>query len=157
MKKLFLILSGLVIGVLSHSQDKYSPQLSWQEKLNKEYCSGLFSTSDATYFDLLTDNTNVVSYLNVLDWLRGRVAGLQVYTLRNNILVPYIRNSRATVYVNEIPVDPGFLNVLPVTDIAMIKIIKGPFAAALSGPGGAIAIYTIKGDEDEEETANDTK
>lgn len=157
MKKFFLVLSGLVAGVLSYSQHKYSPQLSWQEKLNKEYCSGLFSTQDATYFDLLTDNSSAVSYFNVLDWLQGRVAGLQVYILRNNTRVPYIRNSRATVYVNEIPVDPGFLNVLPVTDIAMIKIIKAPFAGALSAPGGAIAIYTIKGNEDEEETVDDTK
>jgi len=157
MKKLLLFSILLAIEISSFGQIRYTPELSWQEKLNKEYCSGLFSTSDATYFDLLTDNTNAAGYLNVLDWLKGRVAGLQIYTLRNNILVPYIRNSRATIYVNEIPVDPGFLNVLPVIDIAMIKVIKGPFAGALSGPGGAIAIYTIKGDEEEEETMNGAK
>jgi hypothetical protein len=32
----------------------------------------------------------------------------------------------------------------------MIKIIKGPFAGAINSPGGAIAIYTIQGDEEEE-------
>ncbi len=34
----------------------------------------------------------------------------------------------------------------------MIKVIKGPFAGAVgNGGGGTIAIYTIKGDEEEEE------
>ena len=29
----------------------------------------------------------------------------------------------------------------------MIKIIKGPFAGGFGSPGGAIAIYTIRGEE----------
>jgi len=45
------------------------------------------------------------------------------------------------------------LNFLSVNDIAMIKVIKGPFVGAIgNGGGGTIAIYTIKaGDEEEEE------
>lgn len=151
MKKLTVILIIIAFSASSYSQDRYTPAISWQEKLNKEYCSGLFNTPDATYFDLLTETANASSYLNILDWLQGRVAGLQIYTLRNSSRVPYIRNNRATVYVDEMPVDPGFLNVLPVADIAMIKVIKGPFAGSMAGLGGAIAMYTIKGDEGEEE------
>jgi outer membrane receptor protein involved in Fe transport len=91
-------------------------------------------------------------YLNILDWLQGRVAGLQVYTARNNDRIPYIRNSRAGIYVDEIYRDADFLNSLPVTDIAMIKIIKGPFAGGFNSPGGVIAIYTIGTDDEGEET-----
>jgi len=39
--------------------------------------------------------------------------------------------------------------MFPVSDIAMIKIIKGPFLGGWGAGGGAIAIYTIRGDEDE--------
>jgi len=40
--------------------------------------------------------------------------------------------------------------MLPVTDIAMIKVIKGPFAHPLAGTGGTIAIYTVRGGDEEE-------
>ena len=45
----------------------------------------------------------------------------------------------------------GYLDMLPVTDIAMIKIIKGPFVGAWDGAGGAIVIYTIRGEGNEEQ------
>lgn len=127
--------------------------MSREEKLNEEYCTGLFKTIDGTYFDMQNDQSAIgaAAYFNVLSWLQGRVAGLQIYSTRNNTLVPYIRNSRAGIFVDEIYVDAGYLNVLPVTDIAMIKIIKGPTAAAFNSPGGVIAIYTIRGEDEEEE------
>ena len=40
--------------------------------------------------------------------------------------------------------------MLPLTDIAIIKIIKGPYFA---GDGGAIAINTIRGEDEGEESA----
>jgi hypothetical protein len=86
--------------------------------------------------------------LNVLDWLQGRVAGLHIYNAKYNTRIPYIRNQRAGVFVDEIRVDYDFLSMLPVTDIAMIKVIKGPFGNTSGGPGGTIAIYTIRGDEE---------
>jgi outer membrane receptor protein involved in Fe transport len=76
---------------------------------------------------------------------------MQVYTTRNNGRIPFIRNSRAGIYVDEILMDADFLNSLPVTDIAMIKIIKGPFAGGFNSPGGVIAIYTVGTDDEEEE------
>jgi hypothetical protein len=88
-----------------------------------------------------------------LEWLQGRVAGLQIYYTRYGIAVPFVRNSRASIFVDEMPVDPGFLNDLPVTDIAMIKIINQAFVGAVgNGGGGTIAIYTIKGDDEEDST-----
>ena len=42
--------------------------------------------------------------------------------------------------------------MLSIFDIAMIKVIKEPFAmAAGNGPGGVIAIYTLKDDGDDDE------
>jgi hypothetical protein len=47
-------------------------------------------------------------------------------------------------------VDAGFLNMLPVQDIAMIKVIKTPFLGGLASGDGAIVIYTKEGEEEEE-------
>ena len=90
--------------------------------------------------------------MNILDWLNGRVAGLQIYISRSGIRVPVIRGSAASIFVDEMRMDPSYLNVLSVNDIAMIKVIKGPFAGAIgNGGGGTIAIYTTRAVDEEEE------
>src|SRR5678815_3632618 len=43
------------------------------------------------------------------------------------------------------PIDPNFVNSISVSDIAMIKVIKGPFGLLLGSGGGTIAIYTLRG------------
>ena len=151
MKKLFFIIMVLAFSIPVFSQKRLSQSKSKEEILNETYCSGLFNTLHADYFDLLDDNVNAsaMGYSNVLDWLQGRVAGLQVYTTRDNVRIPFIRNQRAGVYVDEMWMSYDFLNMLPLTDIAMIKIIKGPFAGGWGGAGGAIAVYTIRGETEE--------
>ena len=149
MKKLVVVISILCVGLAGFAQTKYTPALSREAQLDKKYTSGLFSNTDGTYFDL-TENHNantVASYLNILDWLQGRVAGLQVYTFRNT-KVPFLRNSPAAVFIDEVRLDPSFLNMINVNDIAMIKVMRTPFAGGWGGPGGAIAIYLKEGDEE---------
>ena len=152
MKKIALLVFISIVSLAVFAQ-RYTGKndISPQEKLNNEYCTGLFKSYDGTIIDLQNDNNTVNSYLNILEWLPGRVAGLQIYYTRYGTPVPFIRNSRASVFVDEMPVDAGFLNDLPVADIAMIKIIKQPFVGAVgNGGGGTIAIYTIKGDGENE-------
>ena len=155
MKKLFLIITVIAFSIPAFSQKRIARVKTNEDLLNEEYCSGLFRTQQADYFNFLDDsvNTSAMGYLNVMDWLQGRVAGLQVYTTRNNLHIPFMRNQRAGVYVNEVRVDYDYLNMLPITDIAMIKVIKGPFLGGWNGAGGAIAIYTIKGEDADQETA----
>ncbi len=90
--------------------------------------------------------STVLGHLNILDWLHGRVAGLQVYTTRTG-RIPFMRNQLATVYLDEMRVDPSILNAIPVMDIGAIKIIRQPYV--LGGPGGVIAVYTKRGEEEE--------
>lgn len=151
MKQIILIASFLFLGVSAFAQ-VFRPLPSREAELNKKYTTGLFSIPDADYFDLENDaaTSGAIAYLNVLDWLQGRVAGLQIHSIRN-VPVPFIRNSPAAVFVDEIRVDPGYLNLLPVADIAMIKVMKTPAALFWSAPGGAIAIYTKKGEAEEGE------
>ena len=153
MKNIVLLVFASLTGIISFAQ-RYPGKnyLSSQEKLNNEYCSDLFRTPDGIIFDLQNDNESAKVYSNVLEWMQGRVAGLQIFYTRSGTPIPFIRNARASVFVDEVQVDPGFLNTLPTTDIAMIKVIKGPFVGAVgNGGGGTIAIYTVKGDDEDEE------
>ena len=150
MKKILLIAALFTISLATLAQTYRSRAKSPKEILNDQYATGMFKTTDGTVFDI--QNENVQAYFNILDWLEGRVAGLQVFVSRSGIRVPVIRGSVATIFVDEMRMDASFLNTLSVNDIAMIKVIKGPFAGAIgNGGGGTIAIYTIKGDDEEEE------
>jgi hypothetical protein len=158
MKKILLLAVASVASFMLFSQ-RYpgNSDTSPKEKLNNEYCSGLFKTHEGTIIDLVNENESAKSYTNILEWLQGRVAGLQIYYTRYGTPVPFIRNTRASIFVDEVPVDAGYLNDLAVADIAMIKIIKQPFVGAVgNGGGGVVAIYTLKGD-DEGDDSNDDK
>jgi len=149
MKKTVLLTFASVLCFTLFSQ-RYpgNTSASPEEKLNNEYCTGLFKTHDGTIIDLVNKNESAKSYTNILEWLQGRVAGLQIYYTRYGTPVPFVRNTKASVFIDEIPVDAGYLNDLAVADIAMIKIIKQPFVgAAGNGGGGVVAIYTLKGDD----------
>jgi outer membrane receptor for ferrienterochelin and colicin len=151
MKKILLITTLFTIGFSAVAQVNLSKSPnSRKEILNEQYASSLFKNAEGTIIDV--ENENVQGYLNILDWLNGRVAGLQIFVTRGGIRVPVIRGSAATIFVDEIQMDPSYLNFISVNDIGMIKVIKGPFAGAIgNGGGGTIAIYTIKADDEEEE------
>lgn len=151
MKKILLITALFTIGFSTIAQVNLSrSSKSHKEILNEQYANGMFKNAEGTIIEV--ENENVQGYLNILDWLNGRVAGLQIFISRTGTRVPVIRGSAATIFVDEMRMDPSYLNFLSVNDIAMIKVIKGPFAGAVgNGGGGTIAIYTIKGDEEEEE------
>ena len=150
MKKILLIVALITTTIGAMAQTRRSNPKSPKELLNERYASGLFKSAEGTIFDI--ENETLGAYLNILDWLEGRVAGLQVYVSRNGVRVPVIRGSVATIFVDEMRMDASFLNSLPVNDIGMIKVIKGPFAGAVgNGGGGTIAIYTIRADDEEEE------
>ena len=150
MRNLMIIALFLTLSAPLFAQQKYQPVRTALEELNEKYTSGLFRNVHSTDFDLENDNANVSGYLNILNWLQGRVAGLQVYNYRG-MQIPVIRNYVAQVYVDEMRVDPSFLNMLSVNDIALVKVIKQPFMGGFNGAGGAIAVYTKRGEGEEEE------
>jgi hypothetical protein len=154
MKKMIIVFLAalLTLQVSAQSYKGSTQKPSTEDKLNEEYCSGLFKSTDGVIFDFSSnENASAKTYINVLDWLPGRVAGLQVFKTKTGVSVPLIRNSVPGIYVDEMPVAASYLNSLSTADIAMIKIIKTPFYGGFNGGGGAIAIYTLKGEDDEEE------
>ena len=150
MKKILSIAFLIITTIGAMAQTRLNNPKNLKELLNDKYASSLFKSTDGIIFDL--ENETVGAYFNILDWLEGRVAGLQVFVSRAGIRVPVIRGSAASIFVDEMRMDPSYLNFLSVNDIAMIKVIKGPFVGAIgNGGGGTIAIYTIKADDEEEE------
>ena len=123
-----------------------------QELLDKEYASGLFSGETGMSFDLLAD-VSATSYTNIMSYLQGKVAGLQISVDFGKAKATW-HGSITDVFVNETLTPMDAVLAMSVSDIAYVKTIRPPFIGSVGGgPGGAIAIYTKRG-YGEREVAN---
>jgi hypothetical protein len=120
-------------------------QKSPEEKLDKEYASGLFSSGNSRIF-ATADDPFAQSSMSILDYLRGKVAGLQISTDGATGGSITRRGSNTDVFLNEMRTDISMLQSTPMTDVAMIKVFDPPFfGASGGGAGGAVAVYTKRG------------
>lgn len=122
---------------------------SAMQKLDEEYTSGFFSGGDGRVFNVAND-AFANSSMSILDYLQGKVAGLQINTSGgpSNSSISW-RGSPTSLFLNEMSSDVSMIQSTPMSDVAMIKIFNPPFfGAAGGGAGGAVAIYTKKGGKD---------
>jgi hypothetical protein len=154
MKTIFLSLITALFTLSISAQQSVSNR-TVEQQLNDTYCTGLFNSTDGSIFDVAS-TPGVNGYLNIIEWLDGRVSGMQTYKTRMGAVVPVLRGRVPGVYIDEIQVSPSAINMLSVHDIAMVKVIKTPFYGGFNGGNGAIAIYT-KGSELIEEDEGDSK
>lgn len=147
--KTLLLTSFITFLVFSVAAQTYrgSYTTTPEQLLNDQYCKGLFKSAEGTILDVQND-PSAITYINILDWLNGRVAGLQIYNSRGGTRIPVIRGSQARIFLNEMPVETGLINTIPSADIAMIKVFKQPFSGAF-GNSPAVAIYTFLPEEEE--------
>ena len=110
------------------------------KKLNNELSSALFRSAHEDVFDFVNDTSAIIS-TNILQWLQGRVVGLSIQS-QNGTSTPYFRGEKISIYLDEMSVTPDQIANMSVSDIAMVKVIKGFFAGGFGGGNGAIAIYT---------------
>lgn len=123
-----------------------SRQKSLKEKMDEEYTSGFFSGGDGYTFTT-EDDPFARSAMSILNYLQGKVAGLQIST--TGVGGATWRGSATTFFLNESMVDIGNIQSISMNDVAMVKVFRPPFfGAAGGGAGGAIAIYTKKGGGD---------
>ncbi|GAA4153425.1 Plug domain-containing protein [Chryseobacterium ginsenosidimutans] len=124
-----------------------------KEELDKQLSSGMFSSINSTIFDFVNEDQHAIGSSNIFDWLQGRAAGLTFQRDNSGVNVPYIRGKQAKLYLDEVPTDPTMITSLPISNIAMVKIIKESGLI-----GNAVAIYTMKGNmkskNNEKETQN---
>ncbi|WP_225689481.1 hypothetical protein [Chryseobacterium tagetis] len=114
------------------------------KKLNDELSSLTFKNSNEVIFDFVND-INAGSYMNILDYLQGRVAGLQMQKQGFDVTATF-RGAPISIFLDEMPASPSQISSLPSSDVAMIKVIRGYFVGGTGGnTNGAIAIYTKRG------------
>lgn len=114
------------------------------KKLNDQLSSPVFKTVDEIVFDLVNDHQGAQFSPNIFQYLQGRVPGVQIQMQGNQYSVSN-RNGSMTLYLDEVRVDESQIATLLVSNIAMIKVMRGNFAGNSGGNGGAIAIYTRRG------------
>lgn len=112
-----------------------------KEKLNEELSTPMFQSVNSTIFDFVNEDQAASGYMDVLQWLQGRAAGLTFQRDQSGNNIPYIRGSQAKLYLDEMQVDANAITSISIGQIAMVKILKG---AGLIGD--AVLIYTRKGD-----------
>ena len=115
------------------------------QELNKKLSSPLYNSINEVVFDFINENQSAASSPNILQWLQGRVAGLTI-NYENGVPTPYIRQGKANIYLDEMPMDAGSLNGISADNIAMVKVIKDGTVGISGGGNGAVLIYTKRGD-----------
>jgi hypothetical protein len=119
-----------------------------EEQVDKKYASGLFQGGNSKTFNLL-DDPFAISALNALNYLEGKVAGLQIAGSGTEYTATW-RSGTPAFFMDEMPVEIDEIASVPVSEIAMIKVFSPPFMGAFgNGAGGAIAIYRKKGGDDD--------
>lgn len=115
------------------------------QELEDKYASGLFKGGDGYSFDL-TGNS-VSGYYDIFTYLQGKVPGLRITGSGATANISW-RQSPTSLFLNEMPGDVSMLSSINVNDIAYVKVIRPPFMGSFGGgAGGAIAVYTKKGND----------
>lgn len=117
------------------------------ELFDEQVSSSIFRDPQARIIDLT--ETPLGFFANVFEYLNGRVAGLTVmrnprnggsYELR-------MRGGTPVFLLDEVPTTQDMVAMIPVSDIAMIKVFAHPSAVRsfVGGGGPVFAIYTHRG------------
>lgn len=142
MKRFIIGIFLIVLSIHAGAQSK-----SYQDKLNEQYTSGLFSSTNAYFFDPADDYSSN-SYRNVFQYLTAKVPGLTIIDRGYNIPLVRYRNGNPAFFVDEMRVDIGTMASINMNDVALVKVFRPPFVGAIGGGNGAIAVYTKDGSED---------
>ena len=116
--------------------------------MDKKYASGIFSGGDGFQFDVAND-VRAQGSMSVFHYLQGTVPGLQMHDggFGGTWQLSW-RNATPDLFIDEVRSDADMVYNLPMSDVAYIKVFRPPFfGSSGGGPGGAIAIYTNKGDD----------
>jgi hypothetical protein len=116
------------------------------EKFNEAYSSGLFKDGSEKVIDCL-DNNGILSYPNCLNYLQTLIPGLSISTDQSgDMVVNWRGREMKAFYIDEIAVDIEQVLGINTAEIAMLKVYPPPFFGSAKGDGGAIALYTSRGE-----------
>ena len=98
---------------------------------------------DAKTFEGL-DTDEIMRTNNIYLFLKTKVPGLMIRQLLNETTISW-RGEPVSIFLNEMPIGANNLNIAPM-DVALIKVYPPPVTLGPLIPGGAIAIYTKRGE-----------
>ena len=128
-----------------------------EDEIEKRYASGLFAGGDAFVFDIANDPAASAGF-DILNYLQGRVPGLQITRAGMNGVSMQWRGAVPEVFIDQMPVSPDMVMNISIRDIAMVKVFRPPFFGSMGGGGGgAIAIYTRKGGDTRTDNSKSSK
>ena len=105
----------------------------------------LYGATGGTVVDF-ANNVAAQSGTNIFQFLQGRVSGLTVSGNPPDVSVQ-IRGAGTPLFILDgMRVDADVVSTIPASQVESVEIFKGPEAAIFGGSGGAIAIYTKRGD-----------
>jgi len=113
------------------------------QKLNDELSSPMFKSANEMVFDFVNEN-NGLGAMNVVQWLQGRVPGLQISSQGGNTTAT-MRGGNVEIFLDEMKIDGSQISMISVSDVAMVKVVRGFFSGSSGGGNGAILIYTRRG------------
>ena len=146
MKPLLVFLLSVGLGMAGFSQSHRTPH-----KEESPYPTGLFKSDNAYTLNVENDPVALASF-DVFQYLQGRIPGLLIYDM-GPFYAPYVsyRTGTPAFFLDEVRVDAKALSDIPMQDVAMVKVFRPPFFGSFGGANGAIAVYTKRGAEDDEQ------
>ena len=114
--------------------------------VNEKYTTGVFRTPGKVNLDNVNDPANDKS-LNVVDYIKNSIQQVEIqggrFVNRKNFSLLTGQKWLVGLFLNEAPADMIQLQILRVSDVALIKFYEAGFVGVGSGaPGGALAVYT---------------
>jgi hypothetical protein len=114
------------------------------DQLDQKYTSGMFQGDSRAQFDFI--NSPPKTSQPILAYLQGQIAGLNISNPYGESSISW-RGSPTSVYLDEFHVEVDMLNTININDVAYIKVFSPPFMGGFGGAGGAIVVYTKKGND----------
>lgn len=118
------------------------------QEMDEKYArSSMFQGGQSRNFNVVDDPFGYSSP-SAFVYLQTKVAGLQIDNAFSQMPIATRRRNPVALFLDEMQVDATTLAGISMSSVAYIKVFDPPFFGATGGgPGGAIAVYTRKGDD----------
>ncbi len=136
------VTDSLVDAEVLETVTVHSKPVSLGSIFDKNYSTGLFKSMNERIISVL-DEPYLNSGFTALDVVRMRVAGISI----SGGLRPLVswRGDAVSFFIDEMRMSAADVSMIPMSDIAIIKVYPPPFFGNVGGSGGAIAVYTRRG------------
>ena len=120
----------------------YSKPPNLGEIFDKNYTSPLFRGVNERIISVL-DDPFLNNAMTALQVVRMRTPGITI----TGGLYPLVswRGAAVSFFIDEMRVSSSDINMIPMADVAIIKVFPPPFFGNIGGSGGAVAVYTRRG------------